>query len=84
MDSLTITKFRKQYTDRLLQITAQQKDVEAYEAFRRYQTDAKFRMQVNTLVNAAVQVIESLDQSQSGIQQVFEDEVSLHLGWDPH
>ena len=81
---MDIALFRKRYTDMLLQITAQQKDVSSVEAYRRYQTNAQFHMQVDTLVDAAVQVIQNLGGGSSDIQQIFEDEVSLHLGWEEH
>ena len=81
---IDIVKFRKRYTEALLNLTAQQKGASSVEAFRRYQTDAKYHMQVDTLVDAAVSVIETITGATPQIQQIFEDEVSLHLGWEEH
>jgi methylmalonyl-CoA mutase N-terminal domain/subunit len=61
--------------------------VDLIEATRRYHTDAKYHASVDTIVMAAVQVLQDLPttRGRDPLQEAFHEEVANHLlGWDDH
>lgn len=75
--------FIRRFTESLLHVAAEHNGVGDVEAYRRYQTDATFHAQIETIVLLAVQALQGLDQADAveQYQQPFWDEANSLLGW---
>ena len=77
-------EFARRFRSALIRIAAEARGVPEFEAYRKYQTDATFHAQVETIVLTAVSCIE--DQEQVGdrlepLRRAFTEEYSDMLGW---
>ena len=82
------TTFADRYTQALLELASEIRGVGTIEAYRRYQTDARFHAQIDTLVALAMQVIEQLESTPADrpdpmtrLRKEFRSEATDLLGW---
>jgi hypothetical protein len=78
--------FAKEFTKELLHVAAEHNGAGDLEAYRRYQTDAKFHTQIDAIVLLAVQAIHAVEQGArtAPYEAAFWDEANGLLGWDKH
>jgi len=82
---IDIHEFGRQFTDKLLTISAENQGVGRIEAVRKYHSDPKFKTMVDTIVLAAVQTVSDMEGIIAGrdpLREAFDAEAAQLLGWD--
>jgi hypothetical protein len=68
-------QFAQRFREALIRISAENRGLPEYEAYRLYQTDATFHAMVETIVLTAVQCLEDAepDERKADLQRHFEE-----------
>ena len=80
---IDVHDFGRRFADKLLTISAENMGVGRIEAVRRYNTDPKYKLLVDTIVLAAQETIHQMEHVDGWdpLQAAFNEEASQLLGW---